>query len=320
MTRSPEATTGESSTVLGHGDAERQACVSTSYYQANDPASVAVFREVSSHYIYAAVLSSSAIHRVPALTYLRARLAKHIEVQLELLNGAPGALLAALAIALEDVDSIILGSNGLWDEISPRKALLRLSTIAEAPGRSSLAAQLTNLALHAVTRRMGKLADPRMQSLSSVAALQSLWVGSRANYSGHPRAPVRRKRGDVHGDLAAVVIQLSRPGLAADSHPHSLPAALDSQAIAVPRRITPARRWAFVRAALIDFPKAGKQQAVRRWRETVSAAARAAHLASLQSHAQRQTLAATLEATASAWRQPITSISETTPIAAVSAY
>lgn len=43
------------------------------------------------------MLSSSAIHRVPALTYLRTGLAKAIQAQLELLDGAPGALLAALA-------------------------------------------------------------------------------------------------------------------------------------------------------------------------------------------------------------------------------
>lgn len=100
--------------------------------------------------------------------------------------------------------------------MAPQKALLRMQSLHQLPegsnGGNNAASHLINCALHAVTRRMSRLADPRMRALSSVSALQSLWVGSRANYAGYPRAPVRRKRGDVHSDLTAVVLQLPEQG------------------------------------------------------------------------------------------------------------
>ena len=44
------------------------------------------------------------------------------------------------------------------------------------------AAQLVNMALHAVAARAGRLADPRMCSLRSVSHLASLWAGDRSSY------------------------------------------------------------------------------------------------------------------------------------------
>ena len=101
-------------------------------------------------------------------------------------------------------------------EVSPHQALLRLNLLAHhMPSACGFnpAAHLNNYALHAVTQRMSKLADPRMRALSSVAALQSLFVGSRANYPGYERMPVRRQRGDVHGDMTAIVVRLAWEGV-----------------------------------------------------------------------------------------------------------
>lgn len=109
-----------------------------------------------------------------------------------------------------------LPSLACRDEVTVSKALLRLQHLArEAPSASGRnpATHLVNYAQHAVVRRMRKLADPRMRALSSVSALESLWVGSRANHPGSQRAPVRRRRGDVHSDLTAVVIRLHWPGI-----------------------------------------------------------------------------------------------------------
>lgn len=107
-------------------------------------------------------------------------------------------------------------------ELPPAKAMLRLQHYAhEVPSANACnpAAHLINYALHAVTGRMHKSPDLRMRALSSVGALQSLWVGSRANFPGHERMPMRRRRGDVHSDLTAVVIRLIWPGgLSSVSH------------------------------------------------------------------------------------------------------
>ena len=38
--------------------------------------------------------------------------------------------------------------------------------------------------------------------------VQSLWTGDKSGYKWGKRQPVRRRRGDVHGDLSAVVLRL----------------------------------------------------------------------------------------------------------------
>ena len=103
-------------------------------------------------------------------------------------------------------------------ELSPQKVLLRMRALHRLPapakaGGCDLAQHLTNYALHAVTRRMQGQEDPRMRALSSVSALTRLWVGSIDNYECNlSRVPLRRRRGDVHGDLTAVVIELGASG------------------------------------------------------------------------------------------------------------
>ena len=51
-----------------------------------------------------------------------------------------------------------------------------------------------------------------MAVLRDPATLQQLWKGSQRNYRWGGRQPLRRRRGDVHGDLSAVVIRLDWAG------------------------------------------------------------------------------------------------------------
>ncbi|KAK9814679.1 hypothetical protein WJX72_009638 [[Myrmecia] bisecta] len=111
----------------------------------------------------------------------------------------------------EAVDTIILGSQGYWREMAPKKALLRLqhhqeSTPAANGGNAS--AHLVNFALHAVTQRTRRQKDPRMRSLRSVTNLQSLWKGDKSNFKWGGRQPLRRRAGDVHGDISIISLRL----------------------------------------------------------------------------------------------------------------
>lgn len=74
------------------------------------------------------------------------------------------------------------------------------------------AAHLTNFAEHMITERARRSPDPRISALTSVSALESLWAGSRDSYATRERMPLRRRRGDVHGDLTAIMICLEWPG------------------------------------------------------------------------------------------------------------
>ena len=42
--------------------------------------------------------------------------------------------------------------------------------------------------------------------------VQSLWTGDKSGYKWGKRQPVRRRRGDVHGDLSAIVMRLDWQG------------------------------------------------------------------------------------------------------------
>jgi hypothetical protein len=100
-------------------------------------------------------------------------------------------------------------------ELPAAKALLRLRARADmAPGATdgNAAAHLVQFALQTVTRRTTRQADRRFSSLSSVAALQQLHKGSRSNYRRAGRQPLRRRAGDVHGDLSAVVVEFDWEG------------------------------------------------------------------------------------------------------------
>jgi hypothetical protein len=68
-------------------------------------------------------------------------------------------------------------------------------------------------ALQNVAKRVSSSADPRMAVLRDPATLQQLWTGSQRNYRWGGRQPLRRRRGDVHGDLSAVVIRLDWAGV-----------------------------------------------------------------------------------------------------------
>ena len=76
----------------------------------------------------------------------------------------------------------------------------------------SAAAHLINYALDCVTQRLRGAQDPRMRSLRSVNNLLSLHTGERSQFKWGDRQPVRRRRGDVHGDLTAVIFRLDWEG------------------------------------------------------------------------------------------------------------
>lgn len=100
-------------------------------------------------------------------------------------------------------------------ELPAQKALLRLRHFHDAAPSANggnAAAHLTNFALHTVARRASRLTDPRMRSLRSVGHLQSLYTGDRSGYKWSRRQPVRRRRGDVHGDLSAIVLRIDWSG------------------------------------------------------------------------------------------------------------
>ena len=82
-------------------------------------------------------------------------------------------------------------------------------------GKGSMLCSSCTAMLQAVAERTRRQqSDPRMASLRSVGDLQQLWVGSRANYKWGGRQPLRRRRGDVHGDISAVVLRLDWDGAA----------------------------------------------------------------------------------------------------------
>lgn len=75
-------------------------------------------------------------------------------------------------------------------------------------------------ALQNVATRVSKSSDPRMAVLRDPATLQQLWTGSKRNYRWGGRQPLRRRRGDVHGDLSAIVIRLDWAGVLLRLHLH----------------------------------------------------------------------------------------------------
>ncbi len=56
-----------------------------------------------------------------------------------------------------------------------------------------------------------------MRAIRHVSQLQSLWAGDVGNYKWGGRQPVRRRRGDVHGDMTSVVLRVNWPGQSQDS-------------------------------------------------------------------------------------------------------
>lgn len=100
-------------------------------------------------------------------------------------------------------------------EMSPDSALLRVQHhcgMVPAANGGNAAAHLINFALHRVAQRLRSSRDPRMRSLREVTHLQSLWMGDKTNFKSSHRQPLRRRRGDVHGDLSAAVLRLQWHG------------------------------------------------------------------------------------------------------------
>ena len=84
------------------------------------------------------------------------------------------------------------------------------------------AAHLTNYALHNVAQRTRRMRDPRMRAIRHVSQLQSLWAGDIGNYKWGGRQPVRRRRGDVHGDMTSVVLRVNWPGQLLPQQHHTI--------------------------------------------------------------------------------------------------
>ncbi len=63
-----------------------------------------------------------------------------------------------------------------------------------------------------VTQRTQRQRDPRMRALQEPSDVQSLWVGDVSNYKWGGKQPVRRRRGDVHDDISAMVLHMDWSG------------------------------------------------------------------------------------------------------------
>ncbi|CAL8471895.1 g11437 [Coccomyxa elongata] len=188
------------------------------------------------------------------------------------------------------IDTVLLGSQGLWHELPSHKALLRLRHYHEAAPSATggnAAAHLTNFALHTVARRSTRLSDPRMRSLKSVSHLQSLYTGDRSGYKYSRRQPVRRRRGDVHGDLSAIVLHIDHPDEGAPQSKaasartriakllpgHHLSSSLSGNSSSVPPTSERAlRHWDLLRMHFVDYPRQSSALTRTRWAELVETA------------------------------------------------
>lgn len=198
-------------------------------------------------------------------------------------SSTPGSLSSGIATVhlTQEVDTIIIGSQGLWRDVTAQNALLRMQHFyASVPTAShgNGAAHLTNFALHNVTQRTKRMRDPRMRAIRHVSQLQSLWAGDIGNYKWGGRQPVRRRRGDVHGDMTSVVLRVNWPGkhqglskagivhkrqrmgLGMNSMPKS---ASTSTLSAIGSRAQ--SNWALIRMHFLDFPQEARQHTRRQW-------------------------------------------------------
>lgn len=199
----------------------------------------------------------------------------------------PGSLSSGIATVhlTQAVDTIIIGSQGLWRDVTAQNALLRMQHFyATVPTAShgNGAAQLTNYALHNVTQRTKRMGDPRMRAIRHVSQLQSLWAGDVGNYKWGGRQPVRRRRGDVHGDMTSVVLRVNWPGkhqglskagtvlkrqcmgMGSKAMPKS---ASTSTLSAIGSRAQ--SNWELIRMHFLDFPREAKQHTRLQWYEAV---------------------------------------------------
>eukprot|EP00884_Botryococcus_braunii_P018911 jgi/Botrbrau1/5703/Bobra.0071s0036.1 len=234
-------------------------------------------------------------------------------------NNAPEMLFlnSLSAIQLnEGMDTVLIGSSGFWREVYPQKALLRLGFLhngAPHANNGTAAAHLIYLALDTVVKRTKRQEDPRMRALRSVSSLQSLHVGDISKYKWGGRQPVRRRRGDVHGDMTVMVLCLNSAGPYGEAIPAGSlrgPAKRIRQSLSRGQLVGSAdrsgackrahRHWDLIRMHFRDFPLASKSFIERRWYELVEAAQLQAQ------HADRRRVAATAVHNASdtaSWRE-----------------
>ena len=86
-----------------------------------------------------------------------------------------------------------------------------MSNPAVMQGPSKVLAEMILLRLQ-VTQRTQRQRDPRMRALQEPSDVQSLWVGDVSNYKWGGKQPVRRRRGDVHDDISAMVLHMDWSG------------------------------------------------------------------------------------------------------------
>lgn len=219
-----------------------------------------------------------------------------------------------------DMDHIILGSSGLWQELPAERAAFRVASLAaQAPHAlaGNSAAAVTQLALQSVATRTSTQLDPRMAVLRDVDTLQQLWTGSQRNFRWGGRQPLRRRRGDVHGDLSSIVLRLDWAGSEALSRSAivakkmcafaectaeqnavlrspsggSIHSATSFSSLRLSGR---ASHWDLIRSHFMSFRPAARAAARARWYSAVAAAvdAPADHPIKLQAAERRSAAAA----------------------------
>ncbi len=117
--------------------------------------------------------------------------------------------------------------------------------------------------------------------------MQSLYTGDRSGYKYSRRQPVRRRRGDVHGDLSAIVLHIEYPDVGAPQSKaasartriakllpgHRLSSSLSGNSGSVPSTSERAlRHWDLLRMHFVDYPRQSSTLTLARWAEVVETA------------------------------------------------
>ena len=116
--------------------------------------------------------------------------------------------------------------------------------------------------------------------------MQSLYVGDRSGYKYSRRQPVRRRRGDVHGDLSAIVLHIDYPGEGATQSKaasarkriakllpaHRLSSSLSGHSSLPSTSERAQRHWDLLRMHFLDYPRQASALTRARWAEVVETA------------------------------------------------
>eukprot|EP00892_Ulva_mutabilis_P001640 jgi/Ulvmu1/11477/UM077_0021.1 len=123
---------------------------------------------------------------------------------------------------------VVLGSPGLWQHVHPSKVALHAAAYAAAPQLTTsdtphdAASSIVRCALRKVADRCAASPSARVSCLSTLAQLDRLRPGSRAETKGSPSiAP--RMRGDIHADMTAATLSFTL-------HSHASSAAAEERA------------------------------------------------------------------------------------------